>query len=92
MQATDENATQTLMVPNETYVLTKRFTSKEERRRVVAVVSDPSRLPAGIAQLGIENHVNYFHASGRGLAKVVARGLALARLCNGREFFTGRSD
>jgi len=72
----DEDATQTLMVPNETYVLTKRFTSKEERRRVVAVVCDPTRLPAGVAQLGIENHVNYFHANGGGLPKGLARGLA----------------
>ncbi|MEQ1893385.1 MAG: Eco57I restriction-modification methylase domain-containing protein [Planctomycetota bacterium] len=72
----DENATQALMVPNETYVLTKRFTSKEERRRVVAVVCDPSRLPTGVTQLGIENHVNYFHARGRGLSKGVALGLA----------------
>ncbi|MBI5434535.1 MAG: Eco57I restriction-modification methylase domain-containing protein [Planctomycetes bacterium] len=72
----NEPATRALMVPNETYVLTKRFTSKEERRRVVAVVCDPSRLPSGVAQLGIENHVNYFHASGRGLHKGIARGLA----------------
>ena len=72
----DADETQALMVPNETYVLTKRFTSKEERRRVVAVVCDPARFPAGVAQLGIENHVNYFHANGRGLPKVVARGLA----------------
>lgn len=72
----DEGATQALMVPNETYVLTKRFTSKEERRRVVAVVSDPARFPSGIAQLGIENHVNYFHHGGRGLPALVARGLA----------------
>lgn len=72
----DEEATQALMVPNETYVLTKRFTSKEERRRVVAVVCDPSRFPADVDQLGIENHVNYFHISGGGLPKGVAKGLA----------------
>jgi adenine-specific DNA-methyltransferase len=72
----DEEGTQALMVPNETYVLTKRFTSKEERRRVVAVVSDPGRFPEGVAQLGIENHVNYFHIGGRGLPKGVAKGLA----------------
>jgi adenine-specific DNA-methyltransferase len=72
----DKDATQSLMVPNETYVLTKRFTSKEERRRVVAVVCDPSRFPSSVAQLGIENHVNYFHDSGRGLPKGIARGLA----------------
>lgn len=72
----DVDATQPLMVPNEPYVLTKRFTSKEERRRVVAVVCDPARLPAGIIQIGIENHVNYFHVDGHGLGKVLARGLA----------------
>lgn len=72
----DEDGTQALMVPNETFVLTKRFTSKEERRRVVAVVSDPCRFPEGVAQLGIENHVNYFHIGGGGLPKGVAKGLA----------------
>lgn len=72
----DDDATQALLVPNDTYVLTKRFTSKEERRRVVAVVCDPACFPAGVAQLGIENHVNYFHAGGRGLSKDIARGLA----------------
>jgi len=72
----DEDATQDLMVPNETYVLTKRFTSKEERRRVVAVVYDPSRLPKGVEQVGIENHVNYYHVNGAGLPKGVAKGLA----------------
>jgi len=73
----DAEATQALMVPNATYVLTKRFTSKEERRRVVAVVCDPTCFPAGVVQLGIENHVNYFHADGRGLSQQVARGLAV---------------
>ncbi len=73
----DERATRGMMVPNETYVLTKRFTTKEERRRIVAVVCDPERLPAGIKQLGIENHVNYFHSAGNGLSKSVAKGLAV---------------
>jgi adenine-specific DNA-methyltransferase len=64
------------MVPNATYVLTKRFTSKEERRRVVAVVLDPARLPVHVKQVGIENHVNYYHANGDGLAQDLAKGLA----------------
>lgn len=72
----DEAATQSLLVPNEIYVLTKRFTSKEERRRVVAVVYDPSRLPKDVQQVGIENHVNYYHANGGGLPRVLAKGLA----------------
>jgi adenine-specific DNA-methyltransferase len=63
------------MVPSETYVLTKRFTSKEERRRVVAAVYDPARLRLA-ERVGFENHLNYFHARGRGMPKVVAWGLA----------------
>jgi len=72
----DESRTQNLMVPKATYVLTKRFTSKEERRRVVAVVLDPARLPNDVKQVGIENHVNYYHANGDTLPKVLAKGLA----------------
>ena len=72
----DESRTQNLMVPMATYVLTKRFTSKEERRRVVAVVLDPARLPNEVKQVGIENHINYYHANGDTLPKVFAKGLA----------------
>lgn len=63
------------LVPNEPYVLVKRFTAKEERRRVVAVVSEPHRLPAEV--VGFENHLNYFHHGRRGLAIDLARGLAV---------------
>jgi adenine-specific DNA-methyltransferase len=72
----DVAVTADLMVPGGTYVLTKRFTSKEERRRVVAAVYDPKRLPDPNSRVGFENHVNYFHSLGKGLPKVVARGLA----------------
>jgi adenine-specific DNA-methyltransferase len=64
-----------LLVPNETYVLVKRFSAKEERRRVVAAVYDPRRVTA--EQVGFENHLNYFHSSGRGLPEVLAKGLAI---------------
>ena len=69
-------ATRQLMVPNEIYVLTKRFTSKEERRRVVACVYEPGRLSGTFSVVGFENHLNYFHADGRGLTPDLARGLA----------------
>lgn len=68
---------QSLVIPNETYVLTKRFSSKEEKRRVVAVVLDPLKIPGKPQDIGIENHVNYFHSNGRGLPKYLAKGLAL---------------
>lgn len=57
------------------FVLTKRFSSKEERRRVVAAIYDPHLISA--LHVGFENHVNYFHAKGKGLAPNLARGLAL---------------
>lgn len=63
-----------LLVPNEHYVLVKRFSAKEEKRRVVAVVYDASKLEG--AWVGFENHLNYFHLQGRGLSLKLARGLA----------------
>jgi adenine-specific DNA-methyltransferase len=62
------------LVPNEPYVLVRRFSAKEERRRVVAAVYDPSRFHC--KTVGFENHLNYFHNNGRGLDALVARGLA----------------
>ena len=52
----------------------KRFTSKEERRRVVACIYDPHRVRA--ERVGFENHLNYFHARGRGVQMDLAKGLA----------------
>jgi adenine-specific DNA-methyltransferase len=69
------NETQTLLVEAGYYVLTKRFTAKEEPRRVVASIYDPNRIDAPV--VGFENHLNYFHASGRGMAAGLAKGLAV---------------
>ncbi len=70
----DVERTQELLVPGAIYVLVKRFTSKEERRRVVACIYDPHRIRA--ERVGFENHLNYFHALGRGLPMDLAKGLA----------------
>jgi len=67
--------TQDLLVPAGYYVLTKRFTAKEEPRRVVGAVYDPTRISA--PQVGFENHLNYFHSRGRGLPPDLARGLVV---------------
>lgn len=67
--------TEPLFVPTGYYVLTKRFTAKEEARRVVAAVYDPSRIPA--SRVGFENHLNYFHRHGSGLPSNLAKGLAI---------------
>ncbi len=54
------------------YVLTKRFSAKEEKRRVLAALCPPLNAIA----FGIENHLNYYHAKGEGIDDVdLARGL-----------------
>ena len=63
------------LLPSGYYVLTKRFSAKEEPRRVVAAVYDPDRV--GLPFVGFENHLNYFHVKGRGLPSGIAKGLAL---------------
>ncbi|QJE96072.1 SAM-dependent methyltransferase [Luteolibacter luteus] len=69
----DNDETRPWLVPSGVYLLTKRFTSKEERRRVVACLFEPELVEA--EWIGIENHLNYFHASGHGLDRSLARGL-----------------
>jgi adenine-specific DNA-methyltransferase len=66
--------TRELLVSAGVYVLVKRFTAKEERRRVVACIYDPQRIAGAL--VGFENHLNYFHEKGHGLRMNLARGLA----------------
>ncbi|BET67799.1 Eco57I restriction-modification methylase domain-containing protein [Opitutales bacterium ASA1] len=69
----DNDETRPWLVPSGVYLLTKRFTSKEERRRLVACLFDPDHLKA--EWVGFENHLNYFHANGHGLERTLAVGL-----------------
>jgi adenine-specific DNA-methyltransferase len=69
----DNDETRPWLVRSGVYLLTKRFTSKEERRRVVACLFDPQNVEA--EWLGFENHLNYFHAEGHGLDRDLAVGL-----------------
>lgn len=66
--------TTSLMLPSETYVLVKRFSAKEERRRVAASVFAPSDVPSSV--VAFENHLNVYHVKGQGLPPEIARGLA----------------
>jgi adenine-specific DNA-methyltransferase len=61
------------LVKSGLYLLTKRLTSKEERRRLVACLFDPKSIDA--QWLGFENHLNYFHENGHGLDRDLAVGL-----------------
>jgi adenine-specific DNA-methyltransferase len=69
----DTAETRQWLVPSGVYLLTKRFTSKEERRRLVACMFDPDQVKTD--WIGFENHLNYFHASGHGLERHLASGL-----------------
>jgi adenine-specific DNA-methyltransferase len=66
--------TRELLVPAGVYVLVKRFTAKEERKRIVACIYDSHQIYAPL--VGFENHLNYFHVNGRGLSMLLAKGLA----------------
>ena len=62
------------LMPNGHYVLVKRFSTKEERRRVVAYHLTPEML--GSELIGFENHWNIFHIGKAGLEATLACGLA----------------
>ena len=62
-----------LLVPNKTYVLLRRFSAKEDARRLTAAVLDEGSVPGD--RVGLENHLNYIHAKGKGLRKDLAHGL-----------------
>ncbi|MEO5654454.1 MAG: Eco57I restriction-modification methylase domain-containing protein [Nitrosospira sp.] len=63
------------LMPSGCYVVTKRFSSKEEKKRVVAFVFDAETLPCEL--VGFENHLNVFHFGKRGLDREIAYGLTV---------------
>ncbi|QPB42854.1 Eco57I restriction-modification methylase domain-containing protein [Rodentibacter haemolyticus] len=63
-----------LLPNNGYYVIVKRFSAKEEKRRVVAYVVNPDEI--GKQWIGFENHWNVFHIKKRGFDKETAMGLA----------------
>lgn len=67
--------TNNFLIPNDNYVLTKRFSTKEEKKRVVAVVYDGTKIDT--PSIGLENHLNYFHHQGNGLDLNLAKGLTV---------------
>lgn len=64
------------LYPNGFYCVVRRFSSKEEKRRVMASVVDPSVFNDS-PMLGFENHLNVFHDNRHGLTKALAHGLAV---------------
>lgn len=64
------------LYPNAFYCVVRRFSSKEEKRRIVASVVDPSTFSDAQA-LGFENHLNVFHENKQGISKTLAWGLTV---------------
>ena len=76
------------LMPSGWYVLVKRFSAKEERRRLVAATLDPARLPfvggnghaagvAGAVGVAMDNKLNVLHRRGGPLDEATAKGLSL---------------
>ncbi len=63
-----------LLVPTKNYVLIKRFSSKEEKRRLTAACLFKADFP--FSYVGIENHVNYVYHAERDLTEDEVFGIA----------------
>lgn len=57
------------------YVFCKRFSSKEEKKRITAAFYDYTKY--NFKLIGIENHLNYFHIKNKPLPKNLALGLTI---------------
>ena len=68
--------TEKWLFPNGFYCVVRRFSSKEEKRRIVASVVQPDAFVNADA-LGFENHLNVFHESRHGLPQALAHGLSV---------------
>jgi adenine-specific DNA-methyltransferase len=64
---------QGILLPAKRYVLLKRFSAKEEKRRLVAGVMEPGDSYSDF--VGLENHLNYIHRPGGELSRREAMGL-----------------
>ena len=68
------SCTGALLVPNRNYVLLRRFSAKEEARRLTAAPYLAARFV--VPEVGIENHLNYVHRPGGALSEDEVWGLA----------------
>ena len=69
----DDETTAKMLLPAGWYVLVKRFSVKEESRRIVAAVFEPGNAHGG--RVGFENHLNVIHCNNVGFDEALARGL-----------------
>lgn len=65
---------QSILVPNRNYVLLRRFSAKEDKRRLTAAPQIASAFASD--RIGLENHLNFIHKPGGELTVDEAFGLA----------------
>lgn len=70
----DRMASRNILVPNANYVLMRRFSAKEEKRRLVAAPYLAASM--NVPMVGLENHLNYIYRPGGSLTEEEAVGLA----------------
>jgi len=68
------------LFPAGCYAVTRRFSSKEEKRRIVAAMVDPHRLGSDL--IAFENHLNVFHGAKQGMPEDMAWGLTAYLNCS----------
>src|SRR5207302_1562898 len=68
------DASMRILLPARRYVLLKRFTAKEEKRRLVAGIMQAS--DSYSKWIGLENHLNYVYRKGGDLSRAEAFGIA----------------
>lgn len=69
----DSNASKMRRIGN--YVLVKRMTSKEEKKRIVSALCEESKYNYGY--LAFDNKLNYYHRNKEGLPLFIAMGIAI---------------
>lgn len=72
--------TKKLLFPNGYYVVVRRFSSKEEKRRIVASFVNPGAFNDS-EMLGFENRLNVFHSDKSGIDENLALGLTVFLNC-----------
>lgn len=70
------NQTKKWLFPLGYYCVVKRFSSKEEKRRITASVISPETF-GHVAGLAFENHLNVFHEEKKGITAELAYGLSV---------------
>jgi adenine-specific DNA-methyltransferase len=66
------DSTRRWLLPNECFALVKRFSSKEETRRLYAACYLPVK---DFEMVGFENHLNVIHSGQSGIDPILAKGL-----------------